>query len=143
MAPSCRGSFPISTVGREVWRYDAVASSLGSRRPVQKIAVLLCIAYVAVAILAPRVLPAKCRPVPQVKSPPLPSTSFPFNYSLTLQTFDVFYADCLINHHSVKRFGRLEAELHALLISSLNVGEWSSFRMRYSWGNMKHPSSGG
>jgi hypothetical protein len=74
--------------------------------------------------------------VPQVKPLPLPSTSFPFNYSLTLQTFEVLFADCLINHHVVKSCGRLEAEVHALLISPLDTGEWSSFPMLYPRGNI-------
>lgn len=74
--------------------------------------------------------------MPQVKPPPHPSTSFLFNYSLTLQTFDVLYADLLINHHAVKSCGRLEADLHAMLISPLDAGQWSSFRMLYPRGNI-------
>jgi len=74
--------------------------------------------------------------LPQVKPPPLSSTSFPFNYSLTLQTLDVLYADLLINHRAVKSCGRLEATLYALLISPIDAGHWSSFRMLYLRGNI-------
>ena len=61
---------------------------------------------------------------------------FAFNYSLTLQTLDVLYADLLINHRAVKSCGKLEAALYALLISPIDAGQWSSFRMLYLRGNI-------
>lgn len=112
MTPSYPGSFSVTIDGslkarRRCWLMGQSPSS-----PVGVIPALYCggSGFESLPGARPswgRVLWANAGIVPQIKSPPLPSTSFPIHESLLL-TFDALYSEGLIKQHAVESYGGLE-----------------------------------